>query len=64
MRHIIRILIILLFALSVFWGVAQEVVMPQAFSTDHYPYWWGRAEMGLPLTWDRLEQTYGEDVSR
>jgi len=56
MRTIIQILIVALFSLSLWWGMAQETTLPQAFSDGHYPYWWDRAESGLHFTWNRLEE--------
>jgi hypothetical protein len=57
MHTITRILIVALFALSLFWGLAQEVIIKPAFQPEsaHYPYWWDRAEPGLHQTWARLE---------
>lgn len=57
MRHIIRIVIVVLFAMSMYWGLAQECIMDVSFSPDaRYPYWWERAEDGLHIIWnERLE---------
>ena len=60
MQHIIRYLIVVLFALSVFWGLAQECIMDVAFDPDgHYPYWWERAEDGLHTIWDERLESMG-----
>lgn len=59
MRLLINAVIVLLFVVSVWIGLAQEVVIPDAFQpagVEHYPYWWDRAESGLHKTWDRLER--------
>lgn len=52
-----KVIIVALFGLSLWWGLAQDVIMPGAFQPEsiHYPYWWERAEVGLPEMWGRLE---------
>jgi len=60
----IRWLIVVMIALSLFWGMAQTSIQTGSFSHDRYPYWWDRAEKGVTLTWERLETAYGPEVAR
>jgi hypothetical protein len=64
MYTLVRIVIVVLIAVSLFMGIASDVLTPEAFSNGHFPYWWSQATAEVHDPWNRLERAYGPEVSR